>query len=128
MEVWLGVLGFVLNVVVLAIGGTWALSRQAQTIQESISVSRRETDTEFQKLRDEIHLEHDDFLRRFGDSLAAIRQKVSEVELWARDEFVRRDDFYRILDGINKSITALGEKIDARVDRLESKLEQLRSN
>lgn len=124
----MGVLGFVLNVIVLAIGGTWALSRQAQTIQESISTSRRETDSEFQKLRDEIHLEHDDFLRRFGDSLAAIRQKVSEVELWARDEFVRRDDFYRILDGINKSITALGEKIDARVDRLESKLEQLRSN
>lgn len=127
VEVWLGVAGFVLNVVVLAIGGTWALSRQARTIEGAIFANRQQTDGEFEKLRHELHLEHDDFLRRFGDSLAAIRQKVSEVELWARDEFVRRDDFYRILDGINKSIAALGEKIDARTDRLETKIEQLRS-
>jgi hypothetical protein len=116
VEVWLGVAGFVLNVVVLLIAGTWALSRHG-----------REIEGEIDKLRMELRTEHDDFMRRFGDSLAAIRAKVNEVELWARDEFVRRDDFYRILDGINKSITALGDKIDARTDRLESKIEQLRA-
>jgi hypothetical protein len=127
VEVWLGVAGFVLNVIVLAIAGTWALSRHGRAIENAIFKSRQETDGEIDKLRMELRTEHDDFLRRFGDSLAAIRQKVNEVELWARDEFVRRDDFYRILDGINKSIAALGDKIDARTDRLESKIEQLRA-
>jgi N12 class adenine-specific DNA methylase len=126
VEVWLGVAGFVLNVIVLAIAGTWALSRHGRTIENAIHRSRQETDGEIDKLRMELRTEHDDFLRRFGDSLNAIRQKVNEVELWARDEFVRRDDFYRILDGINKSIVALGDKIDARTDRLEGKIEQLR--
>ena len=127
MEVWLGVAGFVLNVVVLLVGGTWALSRHARSIENAIFKSRAETDGEIDKLRMELRTEHDDFLRRFGDSLAAIRQKLTDVELWARDEFVRRDDFYRILDGINKSITALGDKIDARIDKLEGKIEQLRT-
>jgi hypothetical protein len=127
VEVWLGVAGFVLNVIVLLIAGTWALSRHGREIENAIFKSRQETDNEIDKLRGELRTEHDDFMRRFGDSLAAIRAKVNEVELWARDEFVRRDDFYRILDGINKSITALGDKIDARTDRLESKIEQLRA-
>lgn len=127
MEViWLGVAGFVVNVIVLAITGTWALSRHGRAIESAIYKSRQETDVEIDKLRMELRTEHDDFLRRFGDSLAAIRQKMTDVELWARDEFVRRDDFYRILDGINKSIAALGDKIDARIDKLEGKIEQLR--
>jgi SMC interacting uncharacterized protein involved in chromosome segregation len=125
--IWLGLAAFVVNIVVLAIGGTWALARQGRGIEQAIYRSRQETDGEIDKLRYDLRTEHDDFLRRFGDSLSAIRQKVNDVELWARDEFVRRDDFYRILDGINKSITALGDKIDARVDKLVSKIDQLRA-
>lgn len=125
--IWLGLAAFVVNIVVLAIGGTWALARQGRGIEQAIYRSRQETDGEIDKLRYDLRTEHDDFLRRFGDSLSAIRQKVNDVELWARDEFVRRDDFYRILDGINKSITALGDKIDARVDKLVNKIDQLRA-
>jgi hypothetical protein len=99
--IWLGILGFVTNLIVLAIGGTWALGRQSNKLEMA--------------LRDE----HEIFRREFGESLAALRQKINDVELWSRDEFIRREDFYRIVDGINASIGSWGEKIDARLDRLE---------
>ncbi len=113
MEGWFGfglaLAGFVVNLIVLAIGGTWALGRQSNKIEETLRA------------------EHAEFRTQYGDSLTALRAKVTEVEMWSRDEFIRREDFYRIVDGINKSIGALGEKIDARTDRLETKLDQLRT-
>jgi hypothetical protein len=106
-EIWLGILGFVTNLIVLAIGGTWALGRQSNKLEMA--------------LRDE----HEIFRREFGESLSALRQKINDVELWSRDEFIRREDFYRIVDGINGNITGLGDKIDARNDRLEEILRSL---
>src|SRR5882672_919634 len=31
--------------------------------------------------------------REFGETVIAIRQKITEVEIWSRDTFVRRDSF-----------------------------------
>jgi len=115
-ETWvlvlIGALGFAVNIVVLSIAGTWALARTAASINRTIMKHRIETDGEFTMLR-----------RETGEIAAALRQKVNEVELWARDNFVRRDSFLLATSRIETSVTTMGQQIEARLVRMEDKLD-----
>lgn len=71
---------------------------------------------------DELTRTHGDLIdrrsREIGDSLAAIRQKITDVELWNRDNFVKRDDFALAMKELKDSNMRL-EKLVADVrDRL----------
>jgi hypothetical protein len=50
--------------------------------------------------------------RNAGESIAALRQKIVEVELWGRDNFVRRGEFQNVVDAL---------PISAEATRLEFK-------
>jgi hypothetical protein len=71
-----------------------------------------------EKLRLEIKAEHADFVSKFGDSLPALRQKIVDVEIWSRDEFVRREDFNRAIDSFNLNLKNLGEKLENKIESL----------
>lgn len=109
----LGALGFVVNVIVLLVGGTWKLSRVEKAIKEDISKHQQYTDSEFAKVR-----------REFGETVAAVRQKLHEVELWSRDHFVLRPSFDLALAGVTKAIENMDEKIELRLARMETKIER----
>lgn len=65
----------------------------------------------------------DVYRRDVGETAAAIRQKIHDVETWNRDTFVRKDDFDLVIGRIEKSLDKLGdrfeEKIDALLDRMQ---------
>lgn len=73
----LGVLGFLTNILVLAITGTRALSKTETTILERITA-----------IKDEIEEEIAVDRRITGEAFAAVRHKIHEVELYMRDKFV----------------------------------------
>ena len=108
----LGACGFVVNVIVLAVGGTWALARTAASINKQIATHRMEIDAEFATMRKE-----------FGETAAAIRAKVTEVELWSRDNFVKRGSFEQAMERMEKNVASLGDRIEARLLRMEGKLD-----
>lgn len=108
----IGALGFIVNIVVLSVGGTWALARTAASINKTIVKHRLDTDGEFTVLR-----------RETGEIAAALRTKINEVELWARDNFVRRDSFLLATQRIETSVAAMGQQIEARLVRMEDKLD-----
>lgn len=113
LMVLLGALGFVLNVIVLLVGGTWKLSRVEKAIKEDISRHQQYTDAEFAKVR-----------REFGETASAIRQKLHEMELWSRDHFVLRPSFDVALAQVTDAIQTMEEKIEVRLTRMESKIER----
>lgn len=80
------------------------------------------------KLTETMRDEHDDAMRSAGEGVAALRTKVHEVELWTRDNFVRRSDFSQVIDGVTRSIEGLGVRVDAAVVRIEAKIEKLRED
>lgn len=113
LAIGLTALGFVLNVIVLMGGGLWKLTRVENAIKDDIAKHQKYTDDELAKLR-----------REFGETVAAIRQKLHEVELWSRDHFVLRPAFDVALKQVTNAIEQMDEKIEARLMRMESKIER----
>ena len=73
----------------------------------------------------------DEEMKAFGDTGAALRQKINEVELWSRDTFVRRDEFTQSITQVNRNIDALRlstesamKSFDAKLDSLDQKLDR----
>jgi hypothetical protein len=92
--------GLVLSAVIAAITATWVIGRNMSTRKEvSEFVDKFERDLEKGM--------HD-----YGESLAAIRQKIEQVELWVRDSFIPKDT-------VRESISRLNAEVDGLGDRLE---------
>lgn len=61
--------------------------------------------------------------RHFGEAVQALRQKINGVELYIRDEYVRRDSFYSVKEDLQGAIEKLGDDIGDRLDKLEKKID-----
>lgn len=66
----------------------------------------------------------DSHRREFGETAAALRAKITEVEIWARDNFVRRDSFYKVTGDLSTDIKDMGASITTRLDRMEGKIDE----
>lgn len=75
------------------------------------------------ELRSEMVRRDDDSIRMFGESLSAIREKINIVELYAANNYVRRDGFYKVQEQFTVDIRALGEKMDRGFERFEEKID-----
>jgi uncharacterized protein YPO0396 len=113
-------------------GVVWKLTRVESGIREKIE---SETDVLNEKLA-KVHerlagvekqqIEEIAILRReAGESIAAIRTKVHEIETWARDEFVRKGSFETVVSRMEKGIENLGEKIERRLDKMAERIEKI---
>lgn len=51
--------------------------------------------------------------------------KIYQVEIWARDEFVRKSSFETVVTRLEKSMELLGNKIEAAVEKMASRIEHL---
>lgn len=105
----------VVNLLAAVIGGTWVLGRTTQDLSEKIDEAKLE-------LERRINDESDDAIKRFGETVSAIRQKISEMELWNRDTFVSKRTFETIVSDIRDTWRRFEDKIDRRFDSLDRKL------
>lgn len=101
-----------LNVIVAVVGLTWGLAKIRDTVRDEIEVHRKGFDEEIDTLRHE-----------FGETVRAIREKVTEVELWTRDNLVKKDSFSVVTDRISREVRDLGERLDKRLERMEGKID-----
>lgn len=111
----ISIAGFVLTAVTTLVAMTWRLSAVVIELKDAIAASRAEVEE-----RQEI------IVRQFGETAQAIRQKIHEVEIWARDEFVRREGFYKVRDDLVGDLKNMGDKIEARLERMETKIDAQR--
>lgn len=72
------------------------------------------------ELRKEAAERQDDNLRLTGEGLAALRQKATDMELWSRDNFVRRADFQNAVNGFTRS----NDDVRAEIKGLRSELKE----
>lgn len=73
------------------------------------------------ELTQTIHVETDAAISQFGEAMSAIRQKISDMELWNRDNFVNQRTFEAIVSDIRR----LEDKIDRRFDAVDRKLTKM---
>jgi len=103
----------IVTLVAMSAGGVWQLSRVEAALRRDIT-----------QARDEIEARQDREVRTVGDSVAALRQKLHEVELWTANTFLRRDSFYKAQEELKAEMKTLGERLEARLERMEEKIDR----
>lgn len=109
-----------LNLLIAIVGLTWGIGKIKDAVRDEIEEHKLRMDAKFEDTDRKIDAAN----LRAGEIGAAIRNKVSEVELHLRDHYVRRDSFDRVIGMIIESIKALGDKIEHRLERMETKIDQ----
>lgn len=104
--------GLIFNLVSTAIIGTWKLSRVELSLRETISKAEKETDALIERR-----------VNQFGDTIAALRQKINDVELNSEKTFMRRDSFIKVQDTIENSMRSFVDRIEGRLERMENKID-----
>jgi hypothetical protein len=64
--------------------------------------------------------------RAVGETMLAVRQKTTEVEIWVRDNLVRRDEFTTSVSQINRGLDALRAYVEKTSQTTDEKLERMR--
>jgi hypothetical protein len=102
----------IIALVSFAVGGVWKLSRVESALRADITAAK-----------DEVEEKQSQHSREFGETIAALRQKIADVELYASNHYVRRDGFYKVQEQFTADLRALGDRIEARFVRLEAKID-----
>jgi hypothetical protein len=118
-------------------GATLALSLIAYAVKLTWKVSdvekklRDDMDAKVENMQIEIanevkaNVERADTIRReFGETAAAIRQKMHDMETWNRDEFVRIGSFELVVARLEKSMEKLGDRFEEKLDKMVERLQQ----
>ncbi len=118
--------GFVITLITGIILGTRAISNMESSMNERLRDFTEGLSDKIIAAQKEADSKIDRQYREFGEGLMAIRHKITEVELFARDHFVRSDNFSIIQQRMTEDVRLIGEKIDKRLDNLEKKIDVTR--
>ena len=64
-------------------------------------------------------------LMAVGGTVWRLASKIYQVEIWARDEFVRKGSFEMVVARLEKSMDTLGSKIEAAVEKMAARIEHM---
>jgi translation initiation factor 2 alpha subunit (eIF-2alpha) len=109
-----GILGLLAGVIGATIRATWQIADLKAVVAEKVN-------DDMVTMRKELEMTHDNVMKKFGDSFTAHTDKVRENELWNRDNFVRRSEFDRAIDGIAVRMDAGFAKIEGKIDKLQGR-------
>lgn len=130
------ILALALHAIGTLVGVTRALGKMEISLGEKITIERKEIDSLIGEVRQDFADKFDEFERRYGETAASLREKINITEksaleahakllaemnsfaMWARDQFVRRDGFYKVRDDLQSDIKELGKQINDRLDRM----------
>lgn len=63
----------------------------------------------------------DTIRNEFGETAAALRQKIHEIETWNRDTFVRKESFDLVISRMETAMNKAMDKIESRIEALITK-------
>ena len=113
MQTWIiAALGLGINVIVLVVTVTVAISNLKLSIVTSIESAKEELE---QKLYASENAN--------GETARVLRTKINEVELYLRDNYVRRDSFALVQQQISKDFANFSERVETRLERMEQKID-----
>lgn len=116
MEAWVALAGFLFAILTSIVTATamilGKISYNKEALDVELTALRQAAFEEYKILRREMNDLSTITYREFGESLLALRTKVTEVEIWVRDE-------------LTKTRHTLTGSMDMRYHMLEQKLEDI---
>jgi hypothetical protein len=99
-----------LSAVGLAIRVTWLLSR----IEKSLRDDMRK---DVSRLEKEAVVRGESYRQEFGETAAAIRQKIHDVEVFSRDHFVSKDSFEAVVSRFERTVEKMTDRLETKFDK-----------
>jgi hypothetical protein len=117
-------LALVMNLVAHFLSGGWKLGQRLQEMEAGLRKAISEA-----KL--EIELRQDDLRREVGETVAAVRQKIHEVELYSSHNYIRRESFNQVKAELSAEIKEVKAELSSEIkgvsDKLDLRLDRKRS-
>jgi hypothetical protein len=112
------------NAVGLIITGAWTLARTRNATDEKVAERRGAAAIDMVALERRLEASIDNSTRQFGETVTAIRAKVTETELWNRDNFVSKETFQTVIGEMKNSWERFEDNLNARFNTLDEKLDR----
>lgn len=134
--VWLGIGGFIITIMATTAAVVWQagnirtdmvslLAKNKALIDDDIRAIRSEMANRAEAFSLERVRELDSVRKETGDMGGALRTKIHDVELFVRDEFIRKETFNMVIDRLTDRIGAVDANQNERSSRIESKVDGL---
>jgi hypothetical protein len=128
------VAAFVLTAVGMMQAAAWKLSKVVIDLKGAISAVKLEIESKAaeverhhaQKIAEVIERSNA-VVHDFGETISALRLKIHEVEMWSRDNFVRRDGFYKVRDDLKADIREMGDELKSDLKDLSAEIKAIRA-
>lgn len=121
--VWVSIATAFAAVIGYAVRITWKIRSIEKDVRDEVKVDLDSLRKDVAEIVRE-HSERAEVLRHeFGETAAALRTKIHDVETWNRDTFVRKDSFEMVIGRIEKTIEKMGDKIEDRIEKLVDKIQ-----
>ena len=119
-------------------GGTLLLSFVVAVVKTTRAVSKAETEIrsdmgaevdnlqrDISRLEREAMARGDTYRQEFGETAAALRTKIHEVEVFSRDHFISKDTFSATVGRIEKMFESFGDRLERRFDKIDERFDKL---
>lgn len=113
-----------------SVGGlVWKLSRIELALRsefaKAVSDFKDEHGRELAEVKAANVKEIGDIKATHAEQFAAIHAKVYQVEIWARDEFVRKGSFEGVIARVERGFSDMKSEIAGRLDKMTERIEHL---
>lgn len=132
-------IGLLINLGMIIAGAVWAVARISDNVKEEISdltlqitkdraQDRAELEeaarTKAEAVERKLELALDGVMRGGGDGLAAMRQKIHDVEMYIRDQFLRKESAREMITEVKDAVKGFRDAVEGRLIRMENKLDK----
>jgi hypothetical protein len=122
--------GFVLQLLIAFGTAIWTLGRSKNATDDRISAKGEALTSELsaaeRRMQDAVtRMGHDsgEMGQALRQKIVETDQKITQTELWNRDNFVRKQTFEVVTGDLRRTLEKLVDRVDERFDRLENKLD-----
>lgn len=100
-----------------AMGGSWKLSGKLTDMERGLRKAISEATHEVEEKQDRA-------TRDFGETVAALKEHIRQLEMFVRDRYVEKNDFVLQMQRHNELLQMNFTNITARLDRMEKKMDK----
>jgi hypothetical protein len=107
------------------IGVQWTLYERRLSAVEAEATNALQTGAEAEQRLEELAESNGDTRLDVGETVRAMQQKISDVEKWARDTFVRKESFDAVLARLERAQEVRDDRLERQFNAIVSRLDHL---
>ena len=139
-QVWVAFAALMVTVLTVSGTGLWVLFSKLESnrasLEETFDIHKEALDGEIEAIRIAAYTEYKELRREmaegiqrayleFGEAPRALREKVAQVELFIRDNYLLKRDYERSQDQISNALKDFEKHLEEKLGHFEKKLDRI---